>query len=89
MNEGVIWMHEDDRKYFFKLKKSMADFGFARGKMATYLIGPWYYASLESPRYNPVAFLQGSYAVWKSLNSLEFHKSHFQTLKSLEISQNN
>jgi hypothetical protein len=32
---------------------------------------------------------QGSYAVWKSLNSLEFHKSHFQTLKSLEISQNN
>jgi hypothetical protein len=23
------------------------------------------------------------------LNSLEFHKSHFQTLKSLEISQNN
>jgi hypothetical protein len=35
------------------------------------------------------AYYQGSYAVWKSLNSLEFHKSHFQTLKCFEICQNN
>jgi hypothetical protein len=26
MNEGVIWMHEDDRKFFKKIKKGHGEF---------------------------------------------------------------